>query len=207
MAAGDVLLKFNNSIIPQETYYWCGPATMQVLLSARGIDVSEADMARALGTTVNGTDYIGYLTRELNKRVGDVYRTVDFAQETPSIIEQFRKDLKKSVDAGFGIGANIMVPPTNYPRTTRGERAAYSGGWVYHYFSVMGYNLGSDEAAVADSGFRDYFYWIKIPQLVSMIAGKGYTAARNAKSPEFLGALSTDRQRRIADEFAQLGEF
>lgn len=207
MAVGDVLLKFNNSIIPQETYYWCGPATMQVLMSCRGVAVSEADMARALGTTVNGTDYIGYLTRELNKRVGDVYRTVDIAKETAPVIEQFRKDLKKSIDAGFGIGANIMVPPGNYPRPTRGERAAYSGGWVYHYFSVVGYNLGSDEAAVADSGFPDFFYWMKIPQLVSMIAGKGYTAARNAKSPAVLGSLSDARQRRIADEFAQLGEF
>ena len=207
MVAGDVVLKFNRSIIPQDTYYWCGPATMQVLLSCRGRIVSEPEMATALGTTVNGTDYIGYLTRELNKRLGDVYVTVDFAQETPEIIEQFRKDLVHSISCGYGIGANIMVPPSNYPRPTRGERAAYGGGWVYHYFSVVGINRQTDEAAVADSGFPDYFYWVRIPQLVSMIAGKGYTAARNARTPGIFDGLSEAEQREVFDNFMQLGEF
>lgn len=205
MVAGDVVLKFENSIIPQETYYWCGPATMQVLLRIRGISVTEKYMADQLGTTVNGTDTILYLTRELNERLGDIYRTV----QVPGAgnLDEFRKHVFHSIDAGYGVGANIMVPPSNYPRTQRGERAAYSGGWVYHYFSIVGKNEALDQVAIADSGFPDFFYWITTAQALSMISGKGYTWAANAKSTnEFLGSLTDAQQQKVLAAAIQVGE-
>ncbi|WAA19679.1 lysin A, protease C39 domain [Gordonia phage Dalilpop] len=205
MAAGDVVLKFDHVIIPQETYYWCGPATMQVLLSIRGIKVTEKYMADQLGTTENGTDTILYLTRELNERLGDIYRTV----QVPGAgnLDQFREHVFHSIDAGYGVGGNIMVPPANYPRPQRGERAQYSGGWIYHYWSIVGKNERLDQMAIADSGFPDFYYWVTSEQALSMISGKGYTWAANAKvADDFLGSLSDADQRRVLAAAIQVSE-
>ncbi|WGH20831.1 lysin A, protease C39 domain [Gordonia phage Commandaria] len=205
MAAGDVVLDFDHVIIPQETYYWCGPATMQVLLSIRGIKVTEKYMADQLGTTVNGTDTILYLTRELNERLGDIYRTVQVPGR--GNLDQFREHVFHSIDAGYGVGGNIMVPPSNYPRPQRGERARYSGDWVYHYWSIVAYNRRLDQMAIADSGFPDYFYWVTSAQALSMIEGKGYTWAANAKvQDDFLGSLTDAEIAKVLAGAAQVGE-
>ncbi|AXQ62084.1 lysin A, protease C39 domain [Gordonia phage Skysand] len=205
MAEGDVLLKFDHVIIPQETYYWCGPATMQVLLSIRGIKVTEKHMADQLPTTVNGTDTIRYLTRELNERLGDIYRTVEIPNR--GNLNTFREHVFHSIDAGYGVGGNIMVPPVNYPRPQRGERARYSGGWVYHYWTIVAYNRRLDQVAIADSGFPDYFYWVTVEQALSMIEGKGYTWAANAKvTDDFLGLLTDAEIAKVLAGAAQVGE-
>ena len=209
MVAGDVVLKFENSIIPQETYYWCGPATMQVLLRIRGISVTEKYMADQLGTTVNGTDTILYLARELNERVGDLYRIVQVA-DPPSRAakDAFFAAVKHSVDAGFGVGANIIAPPSNPPRPTRGEPLrGYGSSTIYHYLSIVGYNETTREIAIADSGFSPYFYWVNADAFLSVIAGKGYTWAANAKSTnEFLGSLTDAQQQKVLAASIQVGE-
>ncbi|QAY17396.1 lysin A, protease C39 domain [Gordonia phage IDyn] len=205
MADGDVILKFDHVIIPQETYYWCGPATMQVLLSIRGIHVTEKYMADQLGTTVNGTDTILYLTRELNERLGDIYRTVQVPGKGD--LEAFRRHVRHSIDSGYGVAGNIMVPPSNYPRPQRGERAAYSGGWVYHYWSIVAYNARLDQVAIADSGFPDYFYWVTTAQALSMIEGKGYSWAANAEPvDDFFDSFTDAELALILGAARQLGE-
>lgn len=209
MAVGDVLLKFDNTIIPQETYYWCGPATMQVLLRIRGLSVTEKYMADQLPTTTNGTDTILYLTRELNERLGDIYRTVAVGDPPGEAAHKaFFEAVKHSVDAGYGVGANIIAPASNPPRPTRGEPLrGYGSSPIYHYLSIVGYNEKTGEIAIADSGFSPYFYWVNARQFLTVIAGKGYTWAANAVSArEFLGNLSDADQRKVLAAAIQVGE-
>lgn len=54
----------------QETNYWCAPAACQQLLNARGIQVSQAQLALDLGTTVAGTNYVESLPPVLNSYIG-----------------------------------------------------------------------------------------------------------------------------------------
>src|SRR5207253_1755512 len=54
----------------QQNGYWCGPASTRIAISARRGAPSQADLARQLGTTTNGTDWIGQVTNTLNAQLG-----------------------------------------------------------------------------------------------------------------------------------------
>ncbi|WP_206492336.1 C39 family peptidase [Rhodococcus sp. KRD162] len=179
----DIVLPHNVSIIPQETSYWCGPASCQVAFDVRGINSTEADLARQLGTTRNGTSHIGLITDLLNRNVPADYitRQIPGNDATKEQTELLWRDVQASILGGYAVVCNVMVPPSNYPRGTRGEKPAYGGGMVYHYFTVVGCNPDTRECFVADSGFRPYSYWMSVDQLASCIAGKGYTATPNEK--------------------------
>lgn len=177
----DIVLPHNTTIIPQETFYWCGPASTQVALDVRGIGLTETDLAEQLGTTRNGTNHIGLITDLLNRNVDADYitRQIPGNDATDDERELLWEDVKASILGGYAVVCNVMVPPTNYPLGTRGEKPAYGGGTVYHYFTVVGFNADTREVFVADSGFRPYEYWMSVDQLASCIAGKGYTATPN----------------------------
>src|SRR5258705_13166805 len=66
--AGEMVLPYDHSIVPQETGYWCGPAATQVVLNSRGIYVAERDLARSIGTHTGGTDYVGLIEQDLDRR-------------------------------------------------------------------------------------------------------------------------------------------
>src|SRR4029077_13983779 len=66
--AGEMVLPYDHSIVPQETGYWCRPPATQVVLNSRGIYVAESDLARSIGTHTGGTDYVGLIEQDLDRR-------------------------------------------------------------------------------------------------------------------------------------------
>ena len=42
------VLAYDRAIVPQETGFWCGPASAQVTLNALGINVAESTLAREI---------------------------------------------------------------------------------------------------------------------------------------------------------------
>ncbi|NQE88567.1 C39 family peptidase [Nocardia terpenica] len=185
---GEHVLPYDRNIVPQETSYWCGPASTQIVLNSRGIDLPESELADQIGTTVNGTDYVGLITPILNRYTGGGYIERYMPNDPPTVQEkeQLWRDIVASIDGGFGVVANIVAPPTNYPRGVKGSVSpAYAGGTVYHYVAVMGYDDSPDRAVwVADSGFRPFGYWCSFDQLASLIPPKGYTANLSAPNGE-----------------------
>jgi hypothetical protein len=183
---GEYVLPYDRSIVPQETYYWCGPASTQVVLNNRGIKLDEQFLANRIGTHVGGTDYVGLITPVLNEYVGGGYvaRYIENDPATPAQKEQLWKDITTSINGGYGVVANIVAPPSNYPRGVKGSTSPrYGGGDVYHYFAIMGYDDTPNARAVwvADSGFPPYGYWCAFDQLATLIPPKGYTANVSAK--------------------------
>lgn len=178
-------LPYDRTIVGQETSYWCGPASAQVVLNSRGIHVDEAQLAREIGTTWNGTDFVGLIERVLDARVPDArYTSVAMPNDPPTgeQCERLWRDLVRSIDAGWGVIANVVAPPSNYPRAVAPSTIspAYGGGDVYHYFTVMGYDdAGPVGRAVwiADSGFPPFGYWMSFDQLCTLIPPKGYAYA------------------------------
>ena len=174
------VLDYDRNVVPQETYYWCGPASTQVILNSLGVKLREQDLAREIGTTVNGTDYVGMLVPVLNKYSGGKYIARAMPHDPPLQWEcdLLWSDLKASIDGGFGVVANIVAPPSNYPRGVNGSVSPrYGGGTVFHYIALMGYDDGPQRAVwVADSGFQPQGYWISFDQLCSLIPPKGYAA-------------------------------
>lgn len=210
--SGEVVLPYSRANVTQETYYWCGPASSQtVILSKTGRLVAEAELARKLTTTVNGTDYIGYFPRVLNEYLpGANYEHRNMPNDPPSgaQVEQLWADVTNSINGGWGVVANIVAPPSNYPRAVAPstQSPAYGGGTVYHYIALMGYaGAGNNRRIwIADSGFSPYGYWISLAQLASLIPPKGYAYATTKTTKQTGGlTLSDIDQKRITENLNQ----
>ncbi|CAB0732422.1 hypothetical protein FRC0140_00222 [Corynebacterium diphtheriae] len=174
------VLDYTRSQIAQDTGYYCGPASTQtVVAAATGKMIPESALAKRLGTTVNGTDYIGQFPPVLNALIeGGEYTHRDVGaypnQEAKNIIWG---EITNSINAGRGVIANFVAPPSNYPKAVAPSTVspAYTGGTVYHYIAVMGYSdAGGRRLWIADSGFSPYGYWLSFDQFCTLIVPKGY---------------------------------
>jgi hypothetical protein len=159
----------------QETGYWCGPAATRAALSVRmDSPPDQGTLAAQLGTTENGTDWIGQITAVLNDYVGaGSYATTEMPNDPPTEPQraQLWTDLTYTLDHGFAVVANIVAPPSNHP-------PGYPDETIYHYFAVVGYDATTSEVYVADSAnFSGYtLYWLSFDQLATLIPPKGYSA-------------------------------
>ncbi|QGJ90072.1 endolysin [Mycobacterium phage Indlulamithi] len=178
------VLPYDRSIVPQETGYWCGPASTQVILNSRGIIWKESDLAREIGTTTRGTDYVGLIERVLDRVTPDANYTSVYTERDPMTNDQketFWRNIVQSIDGGYGVSTNIVAPPNNKPRGVLGSVSpSYSGGTTYHYIAIMGYHIGDDgfrAVWVADSGFRPFGYWCSFDQMATLVPPKGYCYA------------------------------
>ncbi|WP_020391157.1 C39 family peptidase [Kribbella catacumbae] len=157
----------------QETGYWCGPAATRIALSARIAAPSQAHLAADLGTTTNGTDWIGQVTRELNAHIGGgFYETKEMPNDPPSQAQRDRLwwDIVYDIDRNYPIVANIVAPANNHP-------PGYPNYTIWHYFTVIGYNSNDMTVLIADpAGFGPATYWLTFNQLATLIPPKGYSA-------------------------------
>lgn len=159
----------------QQTGYWCGPAATRIALSVRLSPPSQQTLATQLGTTVNGTDWIGQITQVLNNRLGaQHYVTTEMPNDPPTNAqrEELWRDVVFSIDADFPIVANIVAPPGNQPPGYPADQT------IYHYFAVVGYNTEKREVYIADSAnfSGNQHYWLTFDQLATLIPPKGYSS-------------------------------
>lgn len=181
----------------QQTYFWCGPTSAEIVLNGRGIILSQQDLANEIGTTVNGTDYVGLIERVLNNHLPDAHYTSVYTPIDPEVLW---RNIVASINAGYGLVFNIDVPPSNYPRGVKGSASpAYSGGEVFHYIAGMGYDDNPALRAVwiADPGFRPFGYWVALDQLATMIPPKGYTysTAQPTVNDSVEAVMATNQQK------------
>jgi predicted chitinase len=183
------ILPYDRTVVPQEQPWDCGPAATQVVLNSRGIVRSETDLIGAIGTTVNGSDYVGLIGRALDLMVPDArYTSADMPNDPPTRDQRDRlwHNVVESIDGGFGVVMNWVAPPDNHPRGVKGaESPSYGGGTIYHYVACMGYD---DDPAlralwIADSGFKPYEYWISFDQAASLIPPQAYAYADTKSDP------------------------
>ena len=205
------VLAYKRDQILQDTDWNCGPATAQTIIHARRGEgfVPEGELARALGTHTGGTDWIGQFPAVLNRYIGGDYRVVEMPNDPPTVAQRERlwNDVRNSIDAGYGVVANIVAPSSNYPRavppSTRSP--AYGGGTVYHYFAIMGYSDdGGRRYWIADSGFPGVHgvtgYWISHDQLATLIPPKGYAYATvKPAQPQPEDDMFTDKDREMLE--------
>lgn len=182
------VLGYNNShdLVTQETYYNCGPGSSQLVLNAKGIDVSEAELSGVLGTTVNGTPSIDNIANGLNHYDPEAkYASMWMTNDPPTAaeVDLMRDRIQRTVASGRGGVANVVVPPANYPKAVpksdpnvpgaAGVSPGYGGGIVYHYISYLGYDPADDTVFIVDPGFQPAEYWVTTTQLASMVTPHG----------------------------------
>ncbi|WP_197508002.1 C39 family peptidase, partial [Mycobacterium sp. 1245801.1] len=153
----------------------------QVVLSGRQQAASESDLIAQIGTNVNGTDDISWVLRALQPRLPDGQYAVRYMPNDPPTQaqrDQLWADVSNSLNAGYGVVANIVAPPSNYPRGVKGSVSPnYSGGTVYHYVAIMGIDPDARALWIADPGFSPFGYWISFDQMATLIPPKGYAYA------------------------------
>lgn len=211
------VLPYDRAIVPQETGWWCGPASTQIVLNSRGIHKSERDLMLELEALEgnhgwddqDGTDSIRQVTTVLNRYLpGYVTRLMPNDPPTASQVTQLWGDIVQSIDAGFGVVVNIVAPPSNYPRGVKGSTfPAYGGGTVFHYMTVMGYDDTARAVWIADSGFRPFGYWMSFDQLASLIPPKGYTYASAAPAAPTLGGPMSVADSELSKKFPSRSKY
>ena len=192
--AVEKVLDYSRAWITQETPYFCGPASSQtIILAATGKLIGESVLASKLGTHTGGTDYIGQFPTVLNTYMpAGKYVHRDMPNDPPNSTQRDRlwTDIVGSIDAKYGVVANIVSPPSNRPRASYKSTLSpnYGRGTIYHYVAVMGYAIddaGVKHVWIADSGFDVTGYWITLTQLSTLIPPKGYAyATAKAKAPD-----------------------
>lgn len=174
------ILPYDKTQLGQDTGFFCGPATTQVLLSSRGQIVDERTLAAELGTDQDGTDYVGLIETVLSRRLNVKYRSVYLQNDPPTAeqVEAFWRNLRRSVDGGYGVAMNWVVPPGNRPRGVLGSQSpSYPGSTVFHYVAALGYDDTARAIWVVDSGFWPREYWCSLDQVATLIPPKGYAYA------------------------------
>nr|HEX4318273.1 C39 family peptidase [Kofleriaceae bacterium] len=179
----------------QTTPYWCGPTATDIALSARVAPPGQAALASQLGTTENGTDWVGQVTGVLNQDLGHTwYTTRELPDDPPTQAQRdlLWHDVTRAIDDGFPVVANIVAPPDNHP-------PGYPNTTIYHYFAVIGYDPSTTQVYIADpADFQgNQEYWLTADQLATLIPPKGYTALADCASDAVGGA--------IGDHYAAIG--
>ncbi|MEU0077370.1 C39 family peptidase [Micromonospora tulbaghiae] len=155
----------------QPNFFYCGPASTRIALSAEGKDVSQDELAAKLGTTENGTDSAIDITRVLNEYTGGKYRTTEIRDDvaTREQVERLRADIRTAVDDDRPVVANIL----GGARDIDGVEHSYPG----HYVTVVRYEGDGDRVLIADPARPDEpTYWMDVTELANWIAGRGYSS-------------------------------
>lgn len=132
------------------------------------------------GDDRDGTDYIGELQQVLNKYLPEVrYAVVALPNDPPTPTQKttFWGHITRSIDAGYGIVMNWVVPFSNRPIGQLGSASPnYRSATTWHYVTLGGYKVVDDAKYVwvIDSGFQPSGYWITFDQCASLIPPKGY---------------------------------
>ena len=135
---------------------------------------SQGTLASQLGTTTNGTDWIGQVTGVLNGDLGTSwYETKEMPNDPPTQAQRdlLWNDIVLDINNGYAIVANIVAPANNHP-------PGYPNYTIYHYFTVIGYDSSDMTVKIADpANFGgNQIYWLSFDQLATLIPPKGYAA-------------------------------
>ncbi|MEV0425427.1 C39 family peptidase [Micromonospora sp. NPDC050495] len=155
----------------QPNFYYCGPASTRIALSAEGKEISQDELAAKLGTTENGTDSAIDVTRVLNEYTGGKYKTTEIRDDvaTREQVERLRADIKAAVDADRPVVANILGGALDID----GVEHSYPG----HYLTVVEYKDDGNTVLIADPASpNEPTYWMDVTQLANWIAGRGYSS-------------------------------
>lgn len=197
------VLPYNRAHVKQQTGWWCGPAAVQTVMQSRGKLIPEDQIAAAIeqienpgrGDDRDGTDYVGLIETYLDRIAPEAkFTSVYMVNDPPTARQKDRlwRDLTRSIDAGWGVVANIVAPPRNPPAATKGSKPPPYPNWLttYHYIALMGYddNPANRAVWVADSAAFGGItgWWCPFDgkgSIASLIPPKGYCYADVAPAP------------------------
>lgn len=146
----------------QTRSYWCGPATLESLVQASKVTISQTTAAKRLHTTSNGTNWYSGSGRYPMEQALDHYTSGDFNFSAVNLPDGPSKAQKKSYQArlvdsvskhGQGIAGNA-VEVTNGPHLN-----GHPNRTIYHWVAVRGYDDLGKTTRYADSVAGSNISW------------------------------------------------
>jgi hypothetical protein len=147
----------------QSTYYYCGPASTRMALSARISPPDQGTIAGWEGTDENGTDDTANVVSALNHFLNTGWYERKPVSDPPTQAQRdlLKYDLVYDVDRGYAMVANVVSGwrPPGYP-----------SGTIYHYVAIVGYADDGNTAVIADpaGGGAGGGSWGNVPQQYSI---------------------------------------
>jgi hypothetical protein len=183
----EIVLSYDHShaAVTQETGYFCGPASSQIVLQGHGINVTENQLAQEMGTTTGGTASIESIAAGLSLHAAEAgWKAVWMPNDPPTADqrEHMWRCIVQSIRGGWGCVLNLVVPPSNHPShgVTKGSVAPnYGGNTVYHYVAAMGVDEAEGAVWIADSGFQPGGYWVTKDWACGAVTPHGFVWASN----------------------------
>lgn len=146
--SGDIVT-LSVTLLQQETSYYCGPASVQMVLSYLGHTVSQNTLATDLGCTTSGTAVSG-VAGCLNSYLGSGYYQTNSSYSYDTAYGL----IKGSIDAGNPAICNVQTSKLSY----------YGGHASKHYIVVSGYmwaqgsGSGTQQLFIKDPNYTDAYY-------------------------------------------------
>lgn len=125
----------------QDTGYTCGPTSMSMLLSELGIKQTEAQLAKLMHTTTNGTGHQGFFDAMKSLGLKCYHDTIDNISWAKLV------DITRSPDMGAIFHEQISTDGVAYDYEGKLVWSTFRGG---HYVYLAGINNVRDLLKVAD---------------------------------------------------------
>jgi hypothetical protein len=181
------VLPYNHAqqALAQQYGFDCCPASCQVVLDGLGVQMTEDELIKVIGTTHDGTNTVEQALPILNEKAGAggkwVAQWMPNDPPRPDQVEALWHNVTTSINSGHGCVLNFEVPSGNFPRGTRGSVSPnYRGSKVWHYVSCMGYaddGPGGRHLWIADPGFGPFDkggYFMSLEQAATAIPPHAY---------------------------------
>lgn len=141
-------------VYTQETNYYCGPATTkQTMQYLTGKSDSQTTIAKAMGTTKNGTDgtrIVSYLNSKQSKARYTIYTNPSL--DTMKVLQRAAFIPSSTYIAGVGYITKQLKPNIAWVKFSKG------GNWQYptngHFFNVSGYTANQAKTRITDPYIR-----------------------------------------------------
>jgi Peptidase_C39 like family len=149
---------------PQQTYYWCGPATVAEIVKSKGVSLTQSQAASYMGTTTDGTDWNNgtYPVRDaLNHYLNTSYYEPYGTSVSASV---FKTNLAYDIDHGWGIAGDA------YEVVGGPHLVGHPNSNIFHWFAIDGYSSYADSTHYADSvsGATSISWSGNVPQYSTM---------------------------------------
>ena len=144
---------------PQQTSYWCGPATVTELLTWKGVSITQSQAATLLKTTTDGTAWSGVnisvpsptgypVADAMNYKVGVGYYVPTAVAGSPSSadIATYQNDLVYDIDHAWGLAGDAWEVPTGSHLTGHPTDRT-----IFHWYAIFGYDNSGTGTDYADS--------------------------------------------------------
>ncbi|MGM7669600.1 S-layer homology domain-containing protein [Microbacterium sp. A93] len=161
----------------QPNGYWCGPASMEISLSAFRLYFSQESLAVQAQTDREGT-WLHQVARVMDynapRDVRYTVKTIPGSDANQTQTNTLRDDLREAIDAGVPSIVNIAATPAEQPPL---QRAKTKGKFTLrHHMAIVGYNRNNDTFLVYDPWTAPF--WLDTSQLADMAGTRGYTTLK-----------------------------